>query len=220
MRKRIAVVISVWLALSTGLLMPVYGQQMKAVQLPRPQLELKGSLMHALKDRKSTRAFSDKNLSSQTLSNLLWAAFGINRPASGKRTAPSAHNRQEIDVYVTTAQGAYRYDPKRNALLPVVSGDIRALAGTQSYVKDAALNLVYVADLKKMGGGDQASKMYLAAADTGFIGQNVYLYCATQGLATVFRAMIDRQKLAKALKLTPDQRITFAQTVGFPEFTK
>jgi SagB-type dehydrogenase family enzyme len=210
------VVIGVCLALSTGLLMPVHGQQMKSIQLPQTQLEQKGSLMQALKDRKSTRAFRGQNLSLQTLSNLLWAAFGINRPGSGKRTAPSAHNRQEIDVYVTTAQGAYLYDPKGHALLPVISGDLRALTGTQSYVKDAALNLVYVADLKKMGGGDQTSKMYLAAADTGFIGQNVYLYCATEGLATVFRGLIDRQELARALKLRPDQRITFAQTVGVP----
>jgi SagB-type dehydrogenase family enzyme len=216
MRKRIVVVIGVCLALSTGLLMPVHGQQMKSIQLPQTQLEQKGSLMQALKDRKSTRAFRGQNLSLQTLSNLLWAAFGINRPGSGKRTAPSAHNRQEIDVYVTTAQGAYLYDPKGHALLPVISGDLRALTGTQSYVKDAALNLVYVADLKKMGGGDQTSKMYLAAADTGFIGQNVYLYCATEGLATVFRGLIDRQELARALKLRPDQRITFAQTVGVP----
>ena len=216
MKNLIVVLVGVWFALSAGLLMPVYGQQMKTLQLPQPQLKQKATLMRALKKRKSTRTYSGKNLSFQTLSNLLWAAFGINRPASGRRTAPSAHNRQEIDVYVTSAEGAYMYDPKAHALIPVVSGDLRGLTGTQSYVKHAPLNLVYVADLKKMGGGDENSKMYLAAADTGFIGQNVYLYCATEGLATVFRAMIDRQELAKALKLRPDQRITFAQTVGLP----
>lgn len=216
MKNLIVVVVGVWFALSTGLLMPVYSQQMKTLQLPQPQLKQKGPLMRALKNRKSTRTYSGKNLSFQTLSNLLWAAFGINRPASGRRTAPSAHNRQEIDVYVTSAEGVYLYDPKAHTLIPVVSGDLRGLTGTQSYVKDAPLNLVYVADLKKMGGGDETSKMYLAAADTGFIGENVYLYCAMEGLATVFRAMIDRQELAKALKLRPDQRITFAQTVGLP----
>ena len=166
------------------------------------------------------REFGSGPLSQQQLANLLWAAWGINRPDSGKRTAPSALNHQEIDVYVSTAEGAYRYDPKGNALIPIASGDIRALTGTQPYVADAAVNLVYVADLSKMGDREDASKIPTAAANTGFIAQNVYLYCASEGLATVFRARIDKDKLAQALKLRPDQKITYAQSVGLPKTGK
>ncbi len=202
------------LVLCMGFLVAAFAQDPKPIQLPKPALDQSKSLAQALKDRNTSREYREGNLPPQILSNLLWAAFGINRPDSGKRTAPSARNRQEIDLYVTTAGGAYVYDPKAHALAPVAAGDIRSLTGTQTYFKDAAINLVYVADLLKIGEGDENTKMLLAAADTGFIGQNVYLYCASEGLATVFRASIDRKKLAEALKLRPDQRITFAQTVG------
>jgi nitroreductase len=119
-----------------------------------------------------------------------------------------------MDVYVTTSEGAYVYDAKGNALNPVASGDIRTLTGTQSYFKDAAINLVYVADLAKMGDTEEGTKMFLAGIDTGVIVENAYLYCAAEGLATVFRVSIDKPKLGEALKLRPDQRITGAQTVG------
>ncbi|MCA1961165.1 MAG: SagB/ThcOx family dehydrogenase, partial [Desulfomonile sp.] len=187
------------------------------IQLLEPKLDQSKSLASALKERKSSRDFRPDNLSPQTLSNLLWCAFGINRSDSGKRTAPSARNRQEIDIYVVGAEGVYLYDPKAHALMPVASGDIRDLCGVQEFVKDAALNLVYVADPARMSGMDETAQMYYAAADTGFIGQNVYLYCASEGLATVFRALMDKQKLAEALKLRPDQRIMFSQTVGLPK---
>ncbi|MEW6349585.1 MAG: SagB/ThcOx family dehydrogenase [Thermodesulfobacteriota bacterium] len=203
-----------------GAWLHAFGQDAKPVPLPAPKLDQAKSLAQALTVRKTSREFSVGNLTPQTLSNLLWAAFGINRAESGRRTAPSALNRQELDVYVTTAEGAYLYDPKAHALAPVVSGDIRPLTYTQAYCKDAAVNLVYVADLSKMGDTDEGAKMFLAGADTGFIGQNVYLYCASEGLATVFRASIDKKKLAQALKLRADQRITFAQTVGFPKAHK
>jgi nitroreductase len=193
---------------------------MKTIQLPEPKLDPSKSLVQALKDRKTARQYAGGNLSAQMLSNLLWAAWGINRPDSGKRTAPSALNKQEIDIYVTTADAAYVYDPKENALEPVASGDLRMLTGTQSYFKEAAINLVYVSDLSKFGDMDEATKMFLTAADTGFIAQNVYLYCASEGLATVFRASVDKAKLGAALKLRPDQKITFAQTVGLPKSGK
>jgi nitroreductase len=216
MRTKLFFAVAVCLVFTAGLLAPAFGQELKPIKLPQPELDGGKPLMQALKDRQSSRKYRNGNISHQTLSNLLWAAFGINRPDSGKRTAPSALNRQEIDVYVAMAQGLYLYDPKGNALTPVVPKDLRALTGTQSYVKNAALNLVYVADLSKMGGGEERLKMYIAAADTGFIGQNVYLFCASEGLATVFRASIDRKRLGEAMKLRPDQRITFAQTVGLP----
>jgi nitroreductase len=219
MRMRTVAVIGVSLILCTGLLAQAFADELKPIQLPAPKLDPGKSLVQALTDRKSQREYSNGALSQQILSNLLWAAWGINRQDTGKRTAPSSFNRQEIDVYVTTSEGAYRYDPKGNALVPVASGDIRALTGTQSYFKDAAINLVYVSDLSKMD-GEEVAKMYTTAADTGFIAQNVYLYSASEGLATVFRAGIDKPKLAEALKLKPDQRITFAQTVGLPKSAK
>jgi len=220
MKTRTVLAITVSLIFCSGLLISAFAQEMKPIQLPEPKLDPGKSLAQALKDRKTSRDFSSGNLAPQTLSNLLWAAFGINRPADGRRTAPSSYNKQEISVYVTTAQGAYVYDPKANTLVPVATGDIRGLAGTQTFVKDAAANLVYVADLAKMSEAEEPVKMNLASADTGFIAQNVYLYCASAGLVTVFRASINRQKLAEALKLRPDQRITYAQTVGMPKAGK
>ncbi|MGD9819843.1 MAG: nitroreductase family protein, partial [Desulfomonilaceae bacterium] len=170
----------------------------------------------ALKNRKTSREFSPGTLSNQTLSNLLWAAWGINRTDSGRRTAPSARNRQEIDLYVVTSDGIYIYDAKALSLKPTVLGDFRALTGTQSYFKDAAINLVFVADLSRMNDRDEAGKINIACMDTGFIAQNIYLFCASEGLATVYRVSIDKPKLAQTMKLSTDQRIIGAQSVGLP----
>lgn len=188
-------------------------QAPKPLQLPPPQTSGGRPLMEVLKDRKSTREFGSGTLSPQTLSNLLWAAFGINRP-DGRRTAPSAMNWQEISIYVATPEGVYLYDAKTNALEPILAGDFRAATGTQSFVKDAAINLVYVSDLSKTEGPE--AEMY-TAADVGFISQNVYLYCASEGLATVVRGSVDKPALAKTLKLQPQQRIILAQSVGYPK---
>ncbi len=198
------------LGLSVG-----FAQEPKPVQLPAPQIDKGRPLMQALKDRRSTRTFSPQKLPAQVLSNLLWAAFGINRPDSGMRTAPSAKNWQETDIYVATADGLYLYEAKANQLKPVLREDVRALTGTQSFVKDAPVNLVYVADLAKTSGGSSERDMYVAA-DVGFIAQNVYLFCASEGLATVVRGSIDKAALAKAMHLHPNQRIVLAQTVGYP----
>lgn len=173
-------------------------------------------LLNALADRQSARAFSPRQLPEQLLADLLWAAFGINRPDSGRRTAPSARNWQEIEIYVVMADAAYLYDPQANRLRLVVPGDLRALTGRQEFVAGAALNLVYVADLDKMGQATEADKALYAAADTGFIGQNVYLFCASEGLATVIRGLVDRDTLAAALRLPEHKRIILAQSVGFP----
>jgi nitroreductase len=190
-------------------------QELKPVALPAPHTTGGKPLMQALKERQSTREYGPQKLSPQVLADLLWAAWGINR-ADGRRTAPSASNRQEMDVYVITADGAHVYDAKANALNPVMSGDIRKSTGAQEFVVQAPLNLVYVADLSKMGGGDENSKMATANADTGFIAQNVYLFCASEGLVTVVRGGIDRPAMEKALKLRPDQHVVLAQTVGYP----
>ena len=188
-------------------------QALKPVQLPPPQITGGRPLMEVLKDRKSTREFGSGALSAQTLSNLLWAAFGINRP-DGRRTAPSAMNWQEVSIYVATPAGVYVYDAKANALQPVVAGDFRAATGTQPFVKDAAVNLVYVSDLSKTEAAE--AEMY-TAADVGFIAQNVYLYCASEGLATVVRGSVDKPALAKILKLQSQQRIILTQSVGYPK---
>ena len=186
------------------------------IRLPKPQTEGGKPLMQALKERKSTRAFSPRALPDQVLSNMLWAADGINRP-DGRRTAPTAMNRQEIDVFVVTAEGAWLYEAKDHTLKQVASGDLRSQAGTQDFVKDAPVNLVYVADTAKMGGGSAEDKILYSGTDTGFVSQNVYLFCASEGLATVVRASVDHSALAKSLNLRPEQRIILAQTVGYPK---
>ncbi len=188
----------------------------QTIQLSQPQTD-RNPFLQLLMKRESSRSFSSEPLPTNVLSNLLWAAFGISRPDSGKRTAPTASNRQEIDVYVAMAKGVYLYDAKANALKLIAAKDVRALTGKQPFVKEAPVNLVYVADLAKAGGSTEEDKTAYVAAATGFISQNVYLYCASEGLATVVRAMVDRPALAEAMKLRPNQKIIFAQTVGYPK---
>jgi SagB-type dehydrogenase family enzyme len=196
----------------------VSAQELKPIQLPKPQMDGGKPLMQALKERKSTRSFSTEKLPIQTLGNLLWAAFGVNRPDTGHRTAPSAMNRQEIDIYVATADGLYLYEAKGHTLQLVLTNDVRAATGQQQpFVKDAPVNLVYVADFSRMGGQTGDEKNLYSAADTGFISQNIYLFCASEGLATVVRGSVPRSALAMAMKLRPDQKIILAQTVGYPK---
>jgi nitroreductase len=195
----------------------VLAQDLKPIKLLAPQTNGGRPLMQVLKDRKSSREFSGKELPLQVLSNMLWAAYGVNRTDSGKRTAPSAVNWQEIDIYVATAHGLYLYDAKANVLQPVLSEDIRPLTGHQSFVQEVPVNLIYVADQAKMGERTAEEKVFYSAADTGFIGQNVYLYCASEGLATVVRGLIDRPALEKTMKLRPEQKVILAQSVGYPK---
>ncbi len=173
-------------------------------------------LMEALARRHTSRSFSPRPLPAQELSDLLWAAFGVNRRQSGKRTAPSAVNWQEIDIYVVTARGAYVFDARTHGLKMVTGDDLRAQTGTQTFVADAPLNLVYVADYRRMGRVSDEQKSFYAACDTGFIAQNVYLYCASEGLNTVVRGSVPRDRLSAALGLSEAQHITLAQTVGYP----
>ena len=191
-------------------------QELSPIPLPPPQTSGGRPLMQVLKDRQSSREFSSQKLPPQVLSNLLWAAFGVNRP-DGKRTAPSAMNMQEIDIYVATQDGLYLYDAKGNALKPVLAQDVRGATGQQPFVKEAPLNLVYVADLAKAGRASSEDQTLYTAADTGFVAQNVYLFCASEGLAVVVRGSVDRTALASLIKLRPDQRIILAQTVGYPK---
>jgi len=192
----------------------VTAQELKPITLPAPQTTGGKPLMEALKLRHSTREFAPDKLSMQTISSLLWAGWGINRP-DGSRTAPSASNRQELDVYVVMESGAYMYDAKANILKPVAGGDLRKLAGQQPFVATAPLNLVYLADWTRWPGDEENNKMTTGIANTAFIAENVYLFCASEGLSAVIRAMIPKEELAKALHLRSDQRITLSQTIGY-----
>lgn len=194
---------------------PALAQEPSAIRLPPPQTDIGQPLMQVLMLRQSTRSFAARPLELQEISNLLWAADGINRPGSGGRTAPSARGWHEIDIYVALRGALYRYDPPTHTLQPSVTGDLRPLTGTQAFVADAPLDLVYVADRGRQGGAEEEKERY-NYANTGFIAQNVYLYCASQGLVAVVRALIDRPALAEAMQLRPEQHIILAQTVGYP----
>ena len=183
--------------------------QQPAIQLPKPAGSPGMPLMQALAKRQTTRAFADKPLPLQTLSNLLWAAFGINRPNEVKaglgRTAPSAMNKQEVELYVVLAQGVYVYEAEQNQLRPILSGDLRSKISTDAAVH-AAVTIVYVAD----------AKLDYAQVDTGFIAQNVYLFAASEGLNAWFYAL-HIPGVAGTLKLPDGHKPLYAQSVGFPE---
>lgn len=183
--------------------------------LPEPRREGGQPLTAALRLRRSTRSYLPRALPAQTLSDLLWAAFGINRP-SGDRTAPNWKHVMVIDVYAAMADGVWLYEPKSHALLRHSTQDLRAQTGLQDFVAAAPLNLIYVAHGERMTDVSPEDRRLYASVDAGFIGQNVYLFCASEGLATVFRGAIDVAKLARALQLPDQQFVTFAQTVGFP----
>jgi SagB-type dehydrogenase family enzyme len=187
------------------------------IKLPAPQMDGGKNLMRVFKERKSERSFVAKKLPVNLLSNMLWAAYGINRPEAGKRTAPSAMNRQEIDVYVATEEGLFIYDAKEHALKSILRQDIRSLTGKQSFVSHAPVTLIYVADFKRMGDMKDEEKNFYSWTDTGFISENVYLFCASEGLATVVRGAMDKETLAKAMKLGEHQKIILAQSVGYPK---
>ncbi|MCX6329982.1 MAG: nitroreductase family protein [Bacteroidia bacterium] len=190
------------------------------ITLPVPDKTGGKPLMQALNERQTTRTFTQENLTLQQLSDLLWAAWGINRPEEKKRTAPSARNFQEIDVYVALPSGLYLYDAAGIILKQVHNKDIRALCGTQPFVATAPLNIVYVADMGKLGKkeGDEIkdSELFWSYANTGFIAQNVYLYCASANLGCVIRGMVPKDKLAPEMGLKSNQVIILSQTVGVP----
>ncbi len=187
-----------------------------AIDLPAPRRTGGLPLMEALARRATARAFDTRALTPQQLGDALWAGFGINRP-DGKRTAPSSMDKRELSIYVLLPQGAFVYEPQRHRLEPVVPGDLRALGGRQDFVRDAPVTLVYVADRERMTKGSPEEQEATASFDTGFVSQNVYLYCASEGLATGVRAWVDRDTLGKALGLRAGQLITAAQSIGHPK---
>lgn len=189
------------------------------VTLPPPHLDGMFPLERALQGRQSTREFLPDPLTLEQVSALLWASFGINRVGSWGRTAPSAHNWQEITVYAVLPEGTYRYEPREHRLLLVTADDLRAATGRQDFVAIAPLNLVYVVAFDRMTDVRSEEQGFLAGADAGCVAENVYLYCASVGLGTVVRGLIDRKRLAQALRLKPSERIALAQTVGYPKPT-
>ena len=197
------------------LVLPLVAAELPPIALPSPQTDGGRPLMQVLKDRKTIREISPNALPLQTLANLLWAGFGTNR-VDGSRTAPSAMNSQEIDIYVALADGTYLYEPRGHRLRLVIPEDVRALTGGQDYVKSAPVALLFVADLARLIKAKPEERERYAGIDTGYISQNIYLYCASAGLASVVHEL-DRRQLPGLLKLKSDQRLILAQSVGYPK---
>jgi nitroreductase len=195
---------------------PAQGDATPRIALPSPDKSGGLPLMQAMALRHSMREFSPTEIPLPMLASLLWAANGINR-ADGRRTAPSALNVQEIDIYVALPSGAYLYDAAANALQLAAGSDVRRVTGYQDFVDEAPLDLVYVADHSRMKLVPVGQRESFASVAAGAITQNVYLFAASNGLATVIRAWIDRDAIANALGLSHDQQVLLSQTVGFPK---
>ncbi len=190
--------------------------QNQDIKLPEPQKTGGKPLMDCINNRQSGRDFDEtKELSNQTLSNLLWVAYGFNR--EDKRTVPTSRNKQEMDIYVALKSGIYRWDAKTNVLKLIAKGDFRKNTGAQPFVEKAPVNLVFVCNKTKADAPNEQKLTEATYANAGFIAQNVYLYCASEGLSTVIRGMMPKEELSKIMKLTPDQMIVLAQTVGYPK---
>ncbi len=194
----------------------------KIIKLPIPQKDLAFPLMKALEKRRSKRKWIGRPLSEQELSNLLWAACGISRQESkqsnSKRTAPSACDSQEIKIYIALENGLFLYDEKNHQLIQILNQDIRADLGTQKIMKTAPAGLIYVTDFSKMKSvlfQDDQQKWLFSVTDTGFISQNVYLYCSAANLNTVVLGLVDRDKLQNIMGLQEHERVVFTQPVGY-----
>jgi nitroreductase len=205
-----------WLALLIALNGLMAGaEELHTVALPPPQTEGGKPLMEALRQRRTVREFKPDKLPVPVLGSLLWAAFGVNRAETGGRTAPSAMNSQEVDIYVALAEGLYLYEPKAHQLKLVQSGDLRGKTSGQPFATNAPVTLLFVADQARLSKAKPEGRAFYADVDTGYISQNVYLFCASEGLGTVVHEL-DRAPLMDVLKLRPEQRIILAQAVGYP----
>lgn len=189
---------------------------LEKVNLPRPRMQGGRPIMDVLKDRASCRQFTNQPLPPQLLSDLLWSAFGVNRPAVHGRTAPSAQNWQEITIYVAKADGLFVYEPNEDALLRLGPSDIRSETGLQPYAGGAPLDLIYVADFSRATDASEEERRLYCVANAGFIAENVYLFCASERLGAVVRGAINRPLIAVALGLGRTQRVILAQSVGYP----
>lgn len=195
---------------------PSLGDAPRRIELPAPVREGGLPLMQALGQRRSSRDFRGDPLTMQTMSDLLWAAGGVNREGDG-RTTPSALNAREIVVYVALPQGAYRYEPTSHALTLAAGADLRRVTGYQDFVDEAPMDLVFVADHARMALVPAQQREAFAYVAAGAAAQNVYLYCASSGLSAVLRAWIDREAIAQALGLSMGEQVLLSQTVGYPK---
>ena len=192
-----------------------------SIKLPAPRKDLTFPLMQALAERRSKRKWSDKPLSEQDISNLLWAACGITKPetkqSKSKRTAPSACNSQEIKIYVARQDGLFLFAEKEHQLVQILTKDIRANSGTQKMMHSAPLGLIYVTDYSRMTSiffRNNYQRWFISGVDAGFISQNVYLYCAAAKLNTVVLGLVNREKLHKIMGLKEPEKIVMTQVVG------
>jgi SagB-type dehydrogenase family enzyme len=197
--------------------LPALGDATPSKTLPPPDKAGGMPLMQALANRQSAREFDPSPLAPQMLSNLLWATAGVNREDLGGRTVPSAMNAQEVQVYLALPDGLYRYDAPSHKLFLVSATDVRRVTGYQDFVDTAPLDLVFVADFARMKLVPVAQRVAFASAAAGAMAQNVYLFCASAGLATVIRAWLDRDALTQAMGLNNDQQVLLSQTVGRPK---
>lgn len=189
-------------------------QVIETIPLPPAQKTGGMPVMEAFQLRKSQRSFSSEELTSQQLSNLLWAAYGINRP-DGFRTVPAARNWYEFDIYVLKSDGWFLYEVSKHALLKMGNEDLRIYGGTQDFVKAAPVILVYVADFDRMTNTTDELRKFYSAVDVGYISQNVYLWCASEGLATIILGQVDKVKVREVLKLKTNQQVILSQPVGY-----
>lgn len=173
------------------------------------------SLRQALCTRCSTRSYSSRQIPLQILSNVLWAGWGFSHAHGKLRTAPSSHNRQEMDLYVLMQSGVYLYDAVANCLKAVSDSDLRAASCVQDYAVEAPVQIVLVSQTSKITGKTPQGVIESAYANAGFISENLYLAAAAEGLATVARAMVPKDELARAMHLEMGQIITLVQTLGF-----
>lgn len=192
------------------------GAELRTIVFPPARASGGKTVTEALHQRKTIREIKSEPISNEVLGNLLWAAFGINRPENGHRTAPSAMNSQEIDIYVATREGLYVYEPKPHQLKPIIDKDLRAKTSGQAFGTNAPVTLIFVANLSRFEKAQPETRLIYANFDAGCICQNVYLFCASEGLATVVHDL-DRASLITAMKLAPEQRIIMAQAVGWPD---
>lgn len=188
--------------------------------LPPPELRESATLVEALRERQSSRDFAATPLPLPVLSGVLWAAFGVNRKSSGGRTAPSALNAQEVDIYVALPDGVHLYDAKEHRLCLVSEQDIRRVTGYQDFVDDAPLNLIYVADYAHVSAVSTHQKAIFSGVTVGAVAQNVYLYCAAMGLRTVVRGWFEHKDVESVLRLSSHEHVLLCQTVGYPPAAK
>jgi SagB-type dehydrogenase family enzyme len=218
--KKSTILVTAALWLTTGLLpISVQAQDLAPIQLNAPSKTRGCDIMQALQQRQSNRALESTPVNLQDLSDLLWAANGINRPEIGKKTAPSAMNSQDVDIYILNEDGCYRYDALGNTLQPIAKGDQRSLV-EGNRPSGAPLILVLTADMSKYRNykaGDDTNNKHLyemGALDAGIVSQNISLFCAAAGLGTVPRAGMNKEALKEALKLSPSQVLWLNHPIG------